>query len=233
MRVSLAAHVLSQSVADALRISGWTECEELATFCEVMNEFFDIMKGAHSYQAHRERNKNFEPFRSVNDPGFQRLHEIWKYFEDWQSESYRAAEEDLRKKNEKITKQRVQAEAHKRTISTESMDGLERTIKAFTGAMKFVLKKGEDGLSQLYVMAKAFQQDDLENYFSKVRSRLGGNRHPDLSEFLLCHARLHAQSKLYFRGSKRSNAKVRSDSLKLSELSRPVPKRRVPVRKKL
>jgi len=121
MRVSLAAHVLSRSLATEIRLRGWSECSELANFCEVMNDLFDMLNGKSAYQAVITRNDLLATYSKPDDFRFLLLLQKWKYFEEWMAEV------------EALPSSVSAAERGRRLLSRQTLESLERTIKGFTG----------------------------------------------------------------------------------------------------
>ena len=215
MSVARAARVLSRSVAIALRNLKWENSSELATYCETCNDLFDMLNGNHVYHGNRTNNRFFKPYEDVNDSRFEELLNKWKYFEEW---------------NKEVSKLKMKAEEKaRRFISAETYQGVERTVKGFNGAVKYLLELGKDSDRKPQIIARVFSQDDLEHYFGKLRAKFGGNRHPNLHEAVQGTTSLYAQSKIAFGGRKRDNTTVNTPPT-VEDLSAPLPKR---VRRKL
>ena len=73
MKVSSAAHVLSNAVATEVRLRKWKGCEEFAKFCEVNNDIFDMLNGSNTQQAKRDRTALLDAYRSSSDYRFNLL----------------------------------------------------------------------------------------------------------------------------------------------------------------
>jgi len=174
MKVSLAAQVLSKTVALYIaNESGMKNTEELVKFIMYVNNFFDCLNGAHSSQAVKTRNPNLAPYTDENDKRFDYLMEFLNYIRDWQAEVAALPLTD--------------AEKRRRLMSPQWYVSVERTILAFIGVVKFCLSKrsaGPDGELAGYIMARVFQQDPLEHFYSRQRGCGGGNVHPTLQRFL-------------------------------------------------
>ena len=84
MNVKLAAQVLSSTVSKTLTSYGPPEAAGTATFCLLMDSFFDIMN-IRNIQSHEFERKPFlAPFTSVSDDWFGWLQNFFlKHFEDW------------------------------------------------------------------------------------------------------------------------------------------------------
>ena len=59
--------MLSESVADALKLQGYQSTSELEKFIRMFNKFFDILNVSDVFGGVKARNENLEPFRSAND----------------------------------------------------------------------------------------------------------------------------------------------------------------------
>jgi len=211
MNVSLAARVLSRSMAEVIRNLKWSDCTELGKFCEVMNDLFDMLNGANSYQHIRTRNELFKPYSSLDDDRFQEFEQILGYFDEWVEESKSSAGDKT-------------AQA-KRTLSPQTLHGIERTIRGFAGAVCFILKEAEGSSIPPSISAQRFSQDDLEHYFGKVRARFGGNRHPEGHQIVTNLTTTFVQRNLALRGRKKGSTAVNRAVFSEEELSKPLPKR--------
>ena len=211
MRVSLAAHVLSRSLAEAISKKFKGKFSQFSKFLDIMNDFFDMTNGQHSFQAARSRIENFKSYSDVNDARFAKMEEMWQFFEEWKSET----------KALNLTAN----EKAKRLLSAETLQGLERTMKGFTAAVKYVLTEGKDEEEKPYINARVYSQDPLENYFSSMRAKFGGNRHPDSTQVLQGQVSLHVQKDWAFRSRKRSNCADSGTRFSIKDLNAPLPKR--------
>lgn len=73
-----------------------------------------------------------------------------------------------------------------------------------------------------FILARAFSQDPLEQYFSLQRSGFGGSRNPNVSQFLGRQASLAVQQDLGVK-KRRANVEATHEGLKITE--EPLPKR--------
>jgi len=80
------------------------------------------------------------------------------------------------------------------------------------------LKKGlpAEIRDKIFVMARAFQQDYLEQFFSKVRSHGGASRNPDVTRCLTSQHSIELQGTLGFKGA-RGNTKQVQDRIRTDE----------------
>lgn len=74
-------------------------------------------------------------------------------------------------------------------ISHQALGAMQVTVKGMTGAIRYML----DEAGAPSVCARVFNQDPLEQYFSKVRGKQGDNRNPTLKSVLDTRMNLHAQ----------------------------------------
>ena len=118
------------------------------------------------------------------------------------------------------------AEKAKRFISSETYRGIERTIRGFTGAVKFVLGEAAED-DNPYFNAQVFSSERMEKFFSKLRGLFGSNRHPDLRQAQQGIVKQHARATLGFHGRKRGN--VGREAIDVEKLTRPksLKKRRI------
>ncbi|XP_052129086.1 uncharacterized protein LOC127750738 isoform X2 [Frankliniella occidentalis] len=167
MKVSYAAQVLSNSVAQDLKSRKIPGTSETVTFIKKANDFFDNVNGAWSLQGKKTANSRLDPYTSVDDPRFAELLEFEKYFLDW---------EDEVKVNAKIP----QGSKGKAILSHQTLQGIYITVNAFIGAVKYLLN--DVGIK--FVNARVFCQDPLEQYFGKQRAAGGGGQNPTVDAFM-------------------------------------------------
>ena len=205
MRVKYAAEVLSQTVANALKILNWPGTEELINFIEKINKFFDILNGAHSSQTKKKLNDDLAPYTDIKDARFEWLQkEFWNdYLESWRIEN---EELDMEPK-----------ERAKTILSYQTLQGIETTIWGFTGAVKYLLQKGAR-----FVMARAFSQDPLEQHFSQQREKGGGNTNPNVQMFQRNQVNIAIAGQLKTR---RRKANIEDDLTPSDVSAEPLPKR--------
>ncbi|KAK3924597.1 Transposable element P transposase [Frankliniella fusca] len=171
MKVSYAAQVMSNTVAMDLKEREWPNTSETIEFIKQVNDWFDLMNGAHSLHRKITANPRLDPYRAENkDQRFEELRGFVKYLKDWQSEV--GALPDL---SNKIKSTMI--------IAKPSIEGVEITVNGFIGAVQYMLDK-ENGAGADYVNARTFCQDAIEQYFGKQRAGLGGKHNPNVAEFL-------------------------------------------------
>jgi len=218
MRVPLAAHVLSRSKAHEIRVQKWSDCEEFAIFCEKVDDVFNMMNGRHPFQATRTRNELFEPYESLDDPRFGEMKEFLTYLDGWRHE---VATQKLKLGKKKKT---FETDPAKMILSDQTLEGWERTITGFEGAVKFILDAGKNEERKPSLNAQDFFQGYMENFFSKLRGFFGGNRHPTLHQSVQAVTSMYTQSQLAFKARKKGNTGV-SRPLDFEALSAPLPKK--------
>ena len=194
MKVSLAVQILSKSMAKALRRSmPLEEVSETATFCQLMNDFFDCCNVRSSDEHQIKQNALLAPYKKCDDPRFVRLTDTFlQYFVDWKEEIT---------KREGFTPDQMT----RLFISVQTYEGLQMSVKSLTECTKFLL---ENGVS--YVLTERFMQDCLEEYFGLQRQRGQRSDNPDAVQFGYNHCILQIQRNagLVSRGNVRSHRKV-------------------------
>jgi hypothetical protein len=174
---------------------------------EKVNEFFDCLNGRHSLQCIKTKNGNLAPYRSVNDPRFKKLEDFLLYLNDWKKEVFSLPG----LKNE---------ERAAMLLSTQTLKGIAMTVRGFIGVAKFLLG---DTVRTKFLMAGVFNQDPLEQYFSKHRAALGGSRNPTYYQYQRNQVNLHILRGLRFKRARGNTTEISSNSTPGNE---PLPKRR-------
>lgn len=77
MRVNYAAHIFSLTVASTWKILKWDNTSVTIDFIRRVNNFFDMLNGAHSQHGKRTRNPNLDLIVVVVIPRFENLQEFW------------------------------------------------------------------------------------------------------------------------------------------------------------
>ena len=84
MKVKLAVHVLSKSVAIALRETGKEDVTGTAEFCEMMNGFYDCTNVRSPTEHVRKKNAFTKPYESAEDERLTWQKDVFlKYLESW------------------------------------------------------------------------------------------------------------------------------------------------------
>jgi len=169
MRVSLAAQVLSQTVANGLRSVYGQSVKSTIEFIEIINKWFDIVNVKHLFEGRNTRNLNLAPFTNVDD---ERLHwlesDFLSYFDKW-----KVAVNNRSGKFTSQQKERMQ-------LSSQTILGLKITSKSIAGIVKTLLKAGAS-----FVLTNHINQDPLEQLFGHCRHKAGSNDNPNVQQ--ACH----------------------------------------------
>ena len=168
MNVNLAAQVLSDSVAHALRFNYGDRFRETAKLCEMMNKWFDLMNTRNLQEGIWNRNPNLEPYKSVNDPRLVWLETTFlKYLDDW--------ELSVSNRRGNFSKKQL----NQMQLSKPTLTGLRMTTKSIVACIKLLLNENAP-----FVLISHFQQDCLEQHFGHYRSKGGCNNNPSVFEAL-------------------------------------------------
>lgn len=168
------------------------------------NELVDNLNGAHSAQHKKLNNPRLAPYESTNDFRFEELIQFWKYMQDWREEVNALPNMSKEDKAAKL-------------LSVQTLKGLEITIRSFICCTKFLLRNGTK-----FIMARVFQQDPIEHYFSQQRGALGGSRNPDCAAYYRNVGLIHVQGKMKMKRKGSNTEHVQGDE---EEYSRPLKKR--------
>lgn len=142
------------------------------------NEFFDCLNGKHSSEAIKTKKDDLAPYTSTNDQRFEKLQRFLDYLKEWEDEA-----REIEPKREKRAAM---------LLSLPTRVGIEITVRGFTAAVKYLLTPvSEGGAGCKFIMAGVFNQDGLEQYFSKQRGLCGSNRNPTADQFLRNQNKLH------------------------------------------
>jgi hypothetical protein len=168
MKVNLAAQVLSNTVATALRRhypSG--ETEETAKFCEMVNKFFDCLNVRSTTEHTKKRNESLAPYTSSEDSRFDWLQKMFlSYLDEW----YKRVQE----REGAFTPD----DRGKMFISQQTYKGMKVTVNALIGVVQFLLSEGCE-----FVLSERFCQDPLEEYFGHQRARGRFSDNPTVQSF--------------------------------------------------
>ena len=129
MRVSLAAQVLSASVAAVLKSFGPAGAAATAKFCEMVDSFFDCMNVRSTTEHETKRKPFLAPYTSVEDERFQWLVEFLEYLRRWKEST------DNRPGNF------TQNARSRMFISWQTYEGFKITVNSSIEATKFLLQE--------------------------------------------------------------------------------------------
>lgn len=210
MKVGYATKIFSKSLANEIKSRNWPDATELVTFIEKVNDFFDMLNGCYFSEGLEKKNENLHPYTSASDPRLGKLEDFLQYLDQW--------------KRQVNSVPRV-ADKTKAMyfISPQTHVGIEMTVRSFIAVIKSLLPT-EGGPTGKYIMARVFNQDKLEQYFMKQRSRCGGSQNPNEAEFFRNMNAMYVCGKVSGEG-RRGNTEGQSESVPCD--STPVPKRKV------
>ena len=211
MKVSLAARVLSKSVALYIRDILKLNRPETVEFILYVNDWFDCQNGKYYGQDKREKNDNLAAYTDENDERFTFILSFVDYLDKWKREVAVLNIPDIDKQ--------------KRLLSAQTLHGIERTSHAFVAATKYLLSKrrtNPDGSKEGYILGRTYQQDEEEQYFSRQRGMGGGNTNPSVAQFLEHQNTIEVQGNL---GMRRSRGNTEETGEKV-DVNKPVAKRR-------
>jgi len=169
MRVSLAAQVLSATVANALDLIYEERAKCTAEFIHIMNKWFDVMNVKNLYEGKRCRNTDLNPFTSINDERLKWLEtDFIQYLNNWKDAV-------ANRPGQFTAKQRKQM-----LLSDQTLYGLKLTCKSTVAIVRQLLTAGAP-----FVLTSHINQDPLEQFFGHCRHKAGSNDNPTVAE--ACH----------------------------------------------
>lgn len=209
MKVSLAAQVMSNTVANALEMTRKPGLQSTVTFIRNVNKFFDCLNVARLHQGQRQRNENLMPYTSPDDPRLKWLVEDFLGFlTEWEQEG--VAVEGITKKEQAAL-----------CLSRPTLAGIFITVHSFAEIVKTLLSM--EGVK--YVLSDKLNQDPLEEFFGKQRAAGGHHENPTVEQF--GHALLkNIAAGSWAAASSRGNVRARDDSFVGDEGDEPLPKRK-------
>lgn len=233
MKVKYAAQVLSLTVAQLLENLNWENTSETVEFIRRVNNFFDMLNGAHSQQGKRTRNKNLDPYCSADDPRFQELDDFLNYLNEWKEEAELSTNQTIDPtlnasmahnpdeledilQDEEEDPDEWKDPASIRQLSKQTLEGIEITVGGFKAAVKFLLSEGTK-----FVNARCFCQDPLEQFFSKLRSRGGGSNNPNFSQTLHSQRSIHLQGQVGKKRNFSGNTEEEAQAMQISDAPLP------------
>ena len=167
MNVRLAVQILSSTVSKVLSTYGPPEAAETATFCAMMDSFFDITNIRNTEECTRKRKAFLKPFSTTDDHRFSWLKNVFlKYFEDW-----------LISIHDRPGQFTDNARA-KMFIPHQTHTGIKITVNSLIEVITYLLTNNVP-----YVLTERFCQDPLENYFGRQRSMGSRKDNPTIRDF--------------------------------------------------
>lgn len=200
MKVILAVQIFSLSVVNALRrlkdhdTFQHLQLEQIIKLTELMNRFFDVFNGMEckdNESGESLKKSDHRPYTSPDDERFTFLtNEFLPFFDSWWDEVSQRPGFTKKERNRMI-------------ISYQTLRALKITVYSFIKAVRFMLSKGAPK-----VWARLFNQDALEQYFSRLRAMCGSDDHPSLLQALQSRVVKHVEGNIGL-GSSRGNTEVR------------------------
>lgn len=190
MKVYLAAQVLSESVASALEYLDQDETSETRKFLRLMEVFFDCLNTMNPIEYIRKRKANRTLYWKPDDWRFKVsngcctvsiiciliINLCFPCYVEWLTDTFLGYLKEW--KEEANASDLSKTEKKKRTLSQETLDGLEITVRPFCELCPLLLKT-----TGHYILSEVLCQDPLERYFSRQRHRGGGNENPTAEQF--------------------------------------------------
>eukprot|EP00112_Aurelia_sp_Birch-Aquarium-sp1_P022151 Seg6146.2 transcript_id=Seg6146.2/GoldUCD/mRNA.D3Y31 product="Transposable element P transposase" protein_id=Seg6146.2/GoldUCD/D3Y31 len=167
MRVSLAAQVLSASMANVLKNFGPPDAAATAELCEQMDKFFDSFNVRSILEGERRRKSFLLPYEDTDDQIFSWLTDVFlEYLSKWkESISQRPGNFD-------------ESAWARMFISHQTYDGIRMCIYSMIELVRFLLHPG-----MKYVFTSRFCQDPVEQYFGKQRAVGRRSDNPTIRNF--------------------------------------------------
>ena len=170
MRVSLAAQVMSSTVASAIEHVHGNSARSTVEFIRNINKWFDIMNVKNLYSGKKTRNSNLDPFTDLNDPRLLWLEtDFLDYLDSWA-----AAVENRTGNFTGQQKQQMQ-------LSPQTLLGFKITCQSVPVIVRILLASQAP-----FVLTSHLNQDPLEQLFSLCRHKGGANQNPTVAE--ACHS---------------------------------------------
>ena len=167
MNVKLAVQVLSETVANVLLQYGFPEASETATYCKMMDLFFDCYNVRNNKEYIVKQKKFLKPYSSIDDERFHWILEVFlKYLDDWKQSTQN------RPGNFTATA------CSNMFISWQTYEGFKITCHSLVEVIKFCLEQNIP-----FIFTERFSQDPLENYFGKQRELGFCKDNPDIYNF--------------------------------------------------
>jgi hypothetical protein len=169
MRVSLAAQVLSGTVANALEHVYGDNVRATVDFIRIMNKWFDIMNIKNIYEGRNTRNPDLLVFDDVNDCRLAWLeNDFLNYFDQWNDAvKSRPGNFTVKQKNQM-------------QLSSQTIAGFKVTSLSVAAIVRKMLDSGAT-----FVLTNHLNQDPLEQLFGHCRHKGGSNDNPTVAE--ACH----------------------------------------------
>jgi len=110
-------------------------------------------------------------------------------------------------------------------LSSQTLQGIEITIRGFEGAVKYLLSRGAK-----FIMAHVFSSDFIEQSYSRHRGAVGGGSNPTVDQYLRNQNAFHLLRNLRLE-RKRANVEMEKTGGEVDMA--PLLKKKKTVRRKL
>ena len=166
MRVSLAAQILSETVANGLQMVYGDGVSSTVDFIRILNRWFDIMNVKNLYEGRNTRNVDLSPFTDTDDPRLTWLeNDFPQYFEAWEAAVTARAGNFSKKQREQMQ------------LSHQTVSGLKFTSISVAAVVRKLLEAGAP-----FVISNHLNQNPLEQLFGHCRHKGGSNDNPSVFE---------------------------------------------------
>ncbi|XP_066914209.1 uncharacterized protein [Clytia hemisphaerica] len=132
-----------------------------------MDRFFDCLNGWSLFIGQRRNKDDLKPYFEVTDKRFKFLEdELLDFFSDWekQVENLKGVPEEVKPKL---------------MISRQTTNGIRITVHSFCSLAKHLLTE----FPETYILPDKFNQDPVEENFSKQRMRCVGSDNPTMLQY--------------------------------------------------
>lgn len=232
MKVKPAAEVMSRTVSNDLNSQQWPGTSETSDFIMRVNNWFDLLNGAFSYQGTKTRNHRLNGYtvkdlldfeNGVQGNRFEELLDFLNYLEEWKQDV------QLRINNSAVTvlddlgvmpleeaasfhvlndsQQEETEDDAKNLLPHQTLVGIEMSTRAFIDVVSFLLREGVP-----FVNARDFTQDPLEQNFGKQRMGGGGSSNPNVKQYLEKQKKIHIIGQLAM-SNKRGNTEGNEENV--------------------
>ena len=158
MRVNLAVHALSESVAEEMKQNENEATKSTQIYIKKCSEMFEIL--------------NSElPIKDDKDPRIQQLSDIKTWFLNWETEL----------EHQFI----IPSEIQNHRISWQTIEDVHLTISSLIDLVKYISREDFRVMypSAPYIIPKRLNQDIVESWFSHQRGCCGDNREPTVMQY--------------------------------------------------
>ncbi|XP_071855159.1 uncharacterized protein [Apostichopus japonicus] len=207
MKVSLAAQVMSKTVANALQLKDSLVYSSTIKFILMVNKFLDCLNVGSTSLWLKKKNTDIKPYTSVDDERLVWLtEEFLGFLKEWTEEGEHLPG---------LTPKQKQA-LH---LSVPTLAGCHIAVHSFTEITKLLLAM--DGVN--FFLSDKLNQDPVEEFFSKQRSAGGHHDNPSAEQFGH-HLMKNIAAGSHAAASRRANVRREQPSKDISD--EPLPKKK-------